>query len=259
MAETALVTGASSGIGSVFARQLAKAGHPLILVARRAERLEALAAELREQHGVAVTVLPTDLARPEAIASLAETISARGLEVDLLVNNAGLGQHGPFAETPWEAELRMIELNMTALTALTRRFLPGMIARKRGGVINVASTAAFQPIPFMAVYAATKAYVLSLSEALAEEAAPHGVKVVCLCPGPTESEFAERAEFKTDIIDKAPTMSAESVVAEALDAYRHGRTVAVPGLLNNLSALAPRFTPRRLTAKVAGSLFKPTR
>ncbi|HEY9723512.1 MAG TPA: SDR family oxidoreductase [Oscillatoriaceae cyanobacterium] len=258
MAETALVTGASSGIGTVFAKQLAQAGYGLILVARRVERLEALATELREKHGVTVTVLPADLARPEAIEKLAESVSAQGLEVDLLVNNAGIGHHGPFVEAPWEPEQRMIDLNMTALTAMTHRFLPGMLARKRGGVINVASTAAFQPIPFMAVYAATKAYVLSFSEAIAEEAAPHGVKVVCLCPGPTETEFVDKAEFKTDIISKAPMMTAESVVSAALASYRRGETVSVPGVLNSLSATLPRFSPRRLTAKIAGSLFKPT-
>jgi short-subunit dehydrogenase len=153
----------------------------------------------------------------------------------------------------------MIDLNITALTAMTRQFVPGMVERKQGGILNVASTASFQPIPFMGVYAATKAYVLSLSEALAEELAPHGVKVSCLCPGPTETEFTAVAEFKTDITEKAPMMSAEAVAAEGLAALRAGRAVQVPGVMNALTAMSPRFLPRGLVTKVTGMLFKPNR
>jgi short-subunit dehydrogenase len=256
---TALITGASSGIGAAFARLLAKDKHDLVLVARRADRLEALRAEIEPAFGVKVLCVPADLNRPEAPAEIAAKVAEAGLQVDVLVNNAGLGKHGPFVAASWEADRSMIDLNITALTAMTRQFVPGMVERKQGGILNVASTASFQPIPFMGVYAATKAYVLSLSEALAEELAPHGVKVSCLCPGPTETEFTAVAEFKTDITEKAPMMSAEAVAAEGLAALRAGRAVQVPGVMNALTAMSPRFLPRGLVTKVTGMLFKPNR
>lgn len=263
MSKTALVTGASSGIGAAFARQLARDGYHVVLVARRVEKLEALAAELTAmgtaERPVRASVLPADLARPGAADALYAAVTALGLHVDLLINNAGLGVHGPFEDVTAEDDQRTIDLNISALTAMTRAFLPAMLARAQGAVINVASTAAFQPIPFFAVYAASKAYVLSFSEALAEEVAGRGVKVLCLCPGPTVSEFGDHAAFKTDIIDKAPMMTAEAVVAEALSGLRAGRTVQVAGLLNALSAMAPRFLPRQVIAKVSGTLFKPTK
>lgn len=259
MATTVLITGASSGIGAEFARQLASDGATLILVARRADRLEALAAELREAKGVRVEVLPADVAKPGAAAEIRDEVAKRGLTVDWLINNAGLGHHGPFLEADDEVDRKLIDLNITALTALTRAFLPGMASRKQGAVLNVASTAAFQSIPYFAVYAATKAYVLSFSEALAEEVAPRGVTVSCICPGPTESEFASHAAFKTDIVDRAPTMTAEDVVDDALAAWRGGRPVQVAGWLNTVTAMAPRLLPRQLVTKVSGSLFRPTR
>ena len=257
MAKTALVTGASSGIGAAFARALAKSGHDLVLVARRADRLHALAEELRGVHQVRVEVLPADLLRPEAARELAEAVQALGMQVDLLVNNAGMGIHGPFLEHTAEDEARMIALNITALTALTRAFTGGMVERRTGAVINLASTAAFQAVPYFAVYAATKAYVLSFSEAIAEELRPFGVTIQCLCPGATESEFSQVAQFKSDIHQKAPLMTAEAVVAESLDALRAGRSVQVTGVLNQLGTLGPRFLPRALITKISGSIFKP--
>jgi hypothetical protein len=256
---TALITGASAGIGTAFARLLAKDKHDLVLVARRADRLEALRTEIEAAHGVKVLCVPADLNRPEAPAEIAAQVAQAGIQVDILVNNAGLGKHGAFATASWETDRSMIDLNITALTALTHQFLPGMVERKQGGVLNVASTAAFQAVPYMGVYAATKAYVLSFSEALAEEVAPHGVKVTCLCPGPTASEFTAVAEFKTDMAEKAPMMSAEAVAAEGLAALRSGRAVQVPGLMNALTALSPRFLPRGLVTKVTGMIFKPNR
>lgn len=254
---TALITGASSGIGAAFARLLVKDGHDVVLVARRANRLEELAAELAGIREGCATVLPADLARPEAPAEIKAELDRRGVTVDLLINNAGLGRHGAFVEQDQAADRQMIDLNVTALTAMTREFLPGMVERKHGGVINVASTAAFQPIPFMGVYAATKGYVLYLSEALAEEVGRHGVKVVCLCPGPTETEFTAVAQFKTDVVERAPMMSAETVARDGLAALRAGRPVTIPGMLNALVAFTPRLAPRGMVAKLSGLVFKP--
>jgi short-subunit dehydrogenase len=254
---TALITGASSGIGAAFARQLAREKNDLVLVARRADRLEALAQELEAAHGIKATVLPADLGRTEAPAEVAAELAKRGIKVDLLINNAGLGHHAAFLDAAPQADHQMIDLNITALVALTRQFLPGMVERGQGGVINVASTAAFQPIPFMAVYAATKAFVLSFSEGLAEEVGPRGVKVVCLCPGPTESEFTAVAQLKTDMVEKVSMMTSEAVAAEGLSALKAGRAVQIAGFVNALAALGPRFVPRGIVTKMAGMLFKP--
>src|SRR5215212_10410424 len=191
-----VVTGASSGIGAELARVLAARGHSLVLTARREERLLALAAELREKHGVAAEALGFDLEDPAAPQALFAGIEGRGLTIHTLVNNAGFGLRGRFATLPADEQAAMVEVNVAAVTKLARLFLPGMIERRRGGILNVASTAAFQAGPYMAVYYATKAFVLSLSEALHDEAKPHGVTVTALCPGPTESEFSETAGLK---------------------------------------------------------------
>jgi short-subunit dehydrogenase len=259
MSKTALITGASSGIGADFARALAKDGYDVILVARRADRLQALADELKATREMRAEVIPADLVAPGAAAQVSKAVADLGLHVDLLVNNAGLGNHGPFIESAVEVDQKMIDLNISALTSLTHAFVPGMVERGQGGVINVASTASFQPIPFMAVYAATKAYVLFFSEALAEEVGPKGVKVVCLCPGPTQTEFVEVAEFKTDVINRVPMMSSAAVVREGLDALKAGRTVQVAGLMNAMQAMAPRFAPRSVVTKISGMLFKPNK
>ena len=193
---TALVTGASSGIGLELATLLAKNRHGVVLVARGKDRLDGIARGLTEEFGVAATVLPADLADPAAPLDVFLTLAERKVAIDVLVNDAGFGVYGFFADTPLEKELAMIQVNVTALTHLTKLFLPGMLERRRGRILNVASTAAFQPGPLMAVYYATKAYVLSFSEALGNETAGSGVTVTALCPGPTLTHFQRRADFK---------------------------------------------------------------
>jgi uncharacterized protein len=250
---TALVTGASSGIGERFARSLADRGAHLVLAARSADRLEALAAELRAAHpGRRVEVRPTDLSRPGAPADL-----AAGLEVDLLVNNAGFATRAPVAEEDPARVAEEVALNCAATVALTTLLLPGLLARRRGGVVNVASTAAFQPLPGMAVYAATKAFVLSFTEALWAETRGTGVDVLALCPGPTETPFFEVASPGRPFLTRG-RQTVDEVVDAALAALErgHGPTV-VPGLRNRVLAQGYRFTPRavmaRVSARVAGA------
>src|SRR5277367_149242 len=194
--KTALITGASFGIGLELARIFAREGYSLVLVARTADRLRQLASELEKNHGTRSLILAVDLTDPGASAYVLDQTTRADLQVDVLVNNAGFGQYGLFAENDLEECLRQIQLNITTLTHLTRLYLPAMIERKTGGILNVASTAAFQPGPLMAVYFATKAYVLHFSEALANELHGKGVTVSCLCPGPTATEFQERANAK---------------------------------------------------------------
>lgn len=253
----ALITGASSGIGAAFARGLARRGHDVILVARRLDRLEALAAELQAAHGGRAVAIAQDLAAPDAAEALSRAVSERGLAVELLVNNAGIGYYDHFAEMDRAHVMGMVTLNVATLTALTHAFLPEMVARGRGGVIQVASAAAFQPIPYGAVYAATKAYVLALSEALAEEVAPKGVRVVCVCPGSTESEIHSYSGVKPALLDLAPPMPAEVVVDETLRALDWRQRVVVPGLQNVLGAFAARVLPRPLVTHLAGRIFAP--
>lgn len=253
---TALITGASAGLGEGFARELAGQGHDLILTARRAERLEGIAAELRGAHGVAVHVFASDLQRPDVPEKLLADIAAAGLPVDTLINNAGFGLRGGFAEQDREEALGMIDLNCRALVALAHGVLPQMLERRSGGILNLASTAAFQPGPWMAVYYATKAFVLSFSEALHEEVRTQGVRVTALCPGPTRTEFAGRAGMTDMPLFTALAGDADGVVRDGLAALAAGRAVKVSGVANALMADATRFTPRILARKVAGSLQK---
>jgi short-subunit dehydrogenase len=249
--QTGLVTGASGGIGLALARRLAAGGFDLVLTARSGGRLEELARELEERHRSRVRVIARDLAAPEAPAAIADELAREGIDVDVLVNNAGFGTYGPFAETDLAAELGMLQLNVVALTHLTKLFLRPMLARGRGRILNVASTAAFQPGPLMAVYYATKAYVLSFSEALAEELAGSGVTVTALCPGPTTSGFQERAAMEGSRLVAGRMMMTSEAVAEA--GYRGllaGRRVVIPGWKNRLLAQSVRFTPRRVTTLV---------
>jgi hypothetical protein len=249
--QTALVTGASGGIGLALARLLAADGHDLVLVARSGDKLAALADELGAAHGVAVTVLPADLSRPEAPAELAAALDARGIAVDLLVNNAGYGLYGAFTETSFDAERAMIQVNVLAVTELTKRLLPAMVARGRGRILNVASTAAFQPGPLMAVYYATKAFVLSFSEALANELEGTGVSVTALCPGPTESGFQASAKMEASKLVRGKRLPSAEVVARAgYRALMSGRAVEVPGLANKVLVQSVRFLPRRTVTKV---------
>ena len=245
----ALITGASAGLGVDFARQLSVTGHRLVLVARRLDRLEALAAELGNARAV-----ECDLSQAGAAVTLMADLAAHGEHVALLVNNAGFGLTGRFAELDGARLRQMIDLNCGALTELAHAVLPGMTERKTGAILNVASTAAFQPGPGMAVYFATKAYVLSLSEALHEEVRGHGVTVTALCPGPTATEFGKVAGFGGNpLIDKLSAGS-PAVVAAGISALRKRRAVVIPGVLNWTAAQGHRFLPRWLLRKVAGTI-----
>jgi short-subunit dehydrogenase len=245
----ALVTGASAGLGVEFARQLSKRGYALVLAARRKERLDLLAAELGNARAVEI-----DLGREGAAAELVANVEAAGETIELLVNNAGFGLHGRFDKSDPKRLRQMIDLNCGALTELCREVLPAMIERRSGGILNVASTAAFQPGPGMAIYFATKAFVLSLSEALHEEAKRFGVKVTALCPGPTRTEFGEVAGFKGTKLIGRLSMDAEPVVRAGLEALDANRAVAITGIVNKAGALSVRFLPRSLIRKLAGAI-----
>jgi hypothetical protein len=251
----ALVTGASSGIGAAFARALRARGERLVLVARRAERLDRLVEELGGE-GLA-NAIPLDLTKPDAGAHLEAELARRGLAVDLLVNNAGVGNGGAFHQEPLEKALAMLDVNARAMLELTRRFVPGMVARKRGRIINVVSTSAFQPIPYLAVYAATKAFALYFTEAIADELEGTGVRVQALCPGLTATEFQELAHTDRVLFNKTGAMTPEAVVAASLRALDGGRLTVVAGLSNRIVASVQGFLPRRLVRKVAGTLFRP--
>jgi short-subunit dehydrogenase len=247
--KVALVTGASAGLGVEFARHLAKRGHRLVLAARRKERLDELAKELGNARAVAI-----DLSKKDSAAKLLADIEANGETVDLLVNNAGFGLIGRFAELDANRLRQMIDLNVGALTDLCRGVTPGMIERKSGAILNLASTAAFQPGPKMAVYFATKAFVLSLSEALHEELKPHGIKVSCLCPGPTRTEFGDVAGFGGNGLFDRVAMSAAQVVETGLRGLESNQAVVVAGWMNKIGAASTRFAPRSVVRKIAGAI-----
>jgi len=252
--ETVLVTGASSGIGLELARYFAADGCRLVLVSRKGKVLEELATDLRKAHKIQAQVIAADLAHPEAPTRLCAHLQSAGLKVDVLVNNAGFGTQGRFAALPLARQLEMLQVNITSLTHLTGLLLPGMIERRRGGVLNVASTAAFQPGPGMAVYYATKAYVLSFTEALAEELAGTGVTVTASCPGPTATNFGAAANMRTLGLVKKISMSAESVARISHRAFRRGKVVAITGFRNQVPAFLVRFVPRAAVRKVARRL-----
>ncbi len=253
---TALVTGASSGLGEEFARQLAKQKYDLILVARREDRLKAVADEASRLGAAKVKVIATDLTGHESAAALHRQVTGAGIEVGYLVNNAGFGTRGRFDNLPLEREIEEIGLNVTALVALTRLFLPPMVAKKSGTIINVSSVGGFSPVPFMATYGATKAFVLSFSEALAEELKDAGVTVMALCPGATRTEFQKVANVDAAKMPSFAFMSAETVVAQAIAAAKRGKAVYVNGPINKMMAETIRITPRKLVAKIAGAMFK---
>jgi uncharacterized protein len=253
----ALVTGASSGIGADLARELARDGHDLVLAARRVGPMEALARELAGL-GAGATVVAADLAQPGAAAGLVGAVGERGLTVDVLINNAGLGANGRFDESDAARNAEMLQVNVVALTELTRLLLPGMIARGRGRVLLVASTAGFQPGPQMAVYCATKAYVLSFGEALAYELRGTGVTVTTLCPGATATEFSRVAQagetglFKHALI---PVSSSAEVARAGYRALKAGRRLQIVGLLNKVLAIAGRVGPRAVSLPIASSMM----
>lgn len=255
---TALITGASGGIGLEIARILAKQGHALVLVARNAQKLSELAAELRTQHAVQVTVLAADLGSTGAADALVAQLNAHGLQIDVLVNNAGFGMFGKHADTALAQEQAMIDLNITALTRLTKLLLPGMLARGKGQIMNVASTASFQPGPYMAVYYATKAYVLSYTEAIAEELRGTGVTVTALCPGPTASGFQDAAAMHDSALVKGKSLPTAAVVAAyGVQAMQQGQVVAIHGGVNWIMAQSTRFSPRFMVRRLVAMLSKP--
>jgi short-subunit dehydrogenase len=253
-AETVLVTGASSGIGLELAKCFAADGCRLVLVARKGIALEALATELRKEHKIQAQVLTADLAQRDTPNRLLAQLHAAGIKVDVLVNNAGFGAQGRFAELPLNRQLDMLQVNVTALVHLTHLMLPGMIERRRGGVLNVASTAAFQPGPGMAVYYASKAFVLSFTEAVAEELAGTGVTATAVCPGPTITNFGAAAGGRFKPIARKVSMTAAAVAHLGHRAFRSGRVVAITGVRNQMPALAVRLTPRSLVRKIAKRL-----
>lgn len=250
----ALLTGATSGIGYELAKRFARDGYHLVLVARREEELRRVAEELRGADGIPAAIIPKDLAHPMAAEEIAAELQRRELPVDVLVNNAGFAQYGPFATADLAAELGMIQVNVVALTHLTRLLLPRMLQRRDGKILNVASTAAFQPGPFLAVYYATKAYVLSLSEALASELRGSGVSVTALCPGPTRTNFQARAGMEHTRLFSGRIMDAASVARIGYRGLMRGDPVVVPGLRNRVLVLAVRCAPRRMVSAVVRRL-----
>lgn len=249
-----VVTGASSGIGAEMARVFSGIGHNLVLVARRRDRLDALADELRRRDGGLVEVIEADLADPKAPQAVFDAITQKEIAVHTLVNNAGFGLGGDFLDRPIEEHINLLDVNIGALTRMCHLFLPGMLERRQGGIINVSSLAAFLAGPHMASYFASKAYVLSLSEALYEEARPYGVVVTALCPGATETEFGERAGILDTRLFSGRKMTAESVARIGVEGYRAGHAIVVPGPMNRITAqfsrLMPRFTSRRVAASL---------
>jgi len=249
MQRTALITGASGGIGLELARLFAADKWDVALVARSEGKLKEVAAELQSAHGITARVIAADLAKREAPANIIEAL--RGVEIDALVNNAGFGLGGEFAKTDLNAELEMIQVNITALTHLTKLVLPAMVARRRGAILNVASTAAFQPGPLMAVYYATKAYVLSFSEAIADELRNSGVTVTALCPGPTATGFAAAANMESSALFKVtPPAGPKSVARAGYEGMKTGKRIVIPGTKNKLLAQSIRISPRRLVTAI---------
>jgi short-subunit dehydrogenase len=255
--ETVLITGASSGIGRDLATLFAADKSNLVLVARSTDKLEEAAQQLRQEYGVTVHVQVQDLAQPAAPRQLCEQLTAQGITVDVLVNNAGFGALGAFADLALERQLAMIQVNITALVELTGLLLPGMRQHGRGGILNVGSTAGFQPGPIMAVYYASKAFVNHFSEALAEELVGSGVTVTCLAPGATATDFARVAHMENARLFKGSAVMDSRTVAEAgYRAFRRGQVLVVTGLRNKLMAFAVRFGPRSLVRKIAGRFQK---
>jgi uncharacterized protein len=256
---TALITGASSGIGEALAKRFAQGGHPLVLVARNRTRLDALASALTAEHGVKVWVQASDLTRPGAIRALAVALKRRRVEVDVLVNNAGVLEQGPFISISARRHQELIELNVAGVTAMLAQFLPQMCERGSGRVLNVASIAAFQPVPMLATYAATKAFVLSLTESLAEELRDSGVTVTALCPGFTATHMLSSAVESNLRLARLPGLligDADQVADEGYRACVEGAVICVSGAVNQVVTLASRATPKWLLRRITGALVR---
>ena len=252
--QTALITGASSGIGRDLAHQFAADGHDLVVIARRAVALDELVREVTRVHGVKARAISADLAQPAGPRRIYDELLRDGTAIDVVVNNAGFGMRGTVAELPLERQLEMVQVNITALTELTRLFLPAMLERNRGGVLNVGSTAGFQPGPLMAVYYATKAYVVSFTEALAEEVAGSALRVSCLAPGPTATGFAEEANMTKTRLFRLGTMSAADVARIGYEEWKRGKVLVVPGVTNRLGVAVVRVSPRLVVRKLLKQL-----
>jgi short-subunit dehydrogenase len=256
--ERTLITGGSVGIGAALADVFAQHGHHLILVSRNRDKLEARGREIRDKFRVEVTCIAEDLAVPSGPRRLFEAVGAQGLEVHNLVNNAGVGLYGKFMNTDLDAELKMIQLNVTSPVELTKRFLPGMISRRRGRILNVASTAAFVPGPWMSIYYATKAFLLSFSQAIDYELDGSGISVTTLCPGPTESEFKVRAGSERSRLFEAFVMDAPTVARAGYAGMMQGKAVVIPGIRNKLIPIAARLTPRPVIAMLSHRAARPS-
>jgi short-subunit dehydrogenase len=255
--QTVLITGASTGIGADLTRLFAANGFHLVLVARSADKLTQLAEELSKTHGIKARVLPKDLSLPSAASEIFVELQKDSVQIDILVNNAGIGSFGFFAETPLEELQKVTYVNMIALTELTRLFVSGMLERKRGKILNVASTASFQPGPLMAVYYASKAYVLWFSEALANELKGSGVSVTALAPGPTITEFQKRAKMERSGLISGKLLSvmdSESVARYGYRALMKNKRLAIPGFMNKLVAFSTRLAPRKMVTQIARKL-----
>lgn len=260
MGEVALITGASSGLGMEYAKLFAAHQKDLVLVARRKDRLDSLAKEISAARGVKVEVIAADLADPTTPGRIAEEVKRRGLEIEYLVNNAGFGTTGPFAESEPAKELEMVQVNIAALVELTRAFLPPMIRRGHGRVLNIGSTAGFQPGPFMAVYYASKAFVNSFTEALSYELKGTGVTATVSCPGATATEFgAVAGNDKTRLFKMMRAMPAADVAREGFEAMLQGKPLVVHGLKNRILAASVRFSPRGTVRAISASLNHPPR
>src|SRR2546426_1505292 len=254
MSKTALITGASGGIGYELALLLARDGFDCILVARSRDKLDELAARLESEFRVKTLVVARDLSKPSAVDEIYEEVSAASLNVDVLVNNAGFPVFGLFAQTDLQLELEMLQVNVVALTALTKLFLRGMVERRAGRILNLASTAAFEPGPLRAVYYAPKAYVLSFSEALANELSGTGVTVTALAPGATETGFSAHAGSEQSRLFRGATMDARTVAQAGYAAMLQGKPLVIPGLRNKLLAFGVRLAPRRVVTQIARRL-----
>lgn len=251
----ALITGASAGIGWSLAEQLAAAGAHLVLTARRTDRLQKLAADLSTKHAIETQVFTADLTRPEAPAEILAFTSQKGLEIELLVNNAGFGAFGYIHDIPESRLLEMVQVNCSAVVHLTRLYAPAMVQRRHGDILIVASTAAFQAVPFNSAYAATKAFDLIFAEGIAEELRPFGVNVCALCPGPTTTEFQQVAQQPDRAFKVAET--ADKVARTGLEALAKGKTHVISGAMNRLMMEAERLAPRRFVAKAAAKMMRP--
>jgi hypothetical protein len=251
----ALVTGASAGIGVALATQLAAGGTHLVLTARRRDRLEELSRQLKEAHGIQTEIFVADLSRPDAPEKIHAFTRQKGIAIDLLINNAGFGQYGELAEVEPQRLLDMVQVNCTAVVHLTRLYLPDMIARRRGDVLILASTAAFQAVPYISTYAATKAFDLYFAEGLAEEMKPHGIRVCALCPGSTESEF--HAVAGQEQFSGKNQETAEKVARTGLQALAAGKSYVISGLSNYLGVHSQRIVPRGTVTRIAANMFRP--